>query len=389
MRIDAHIHYTPPSMAENLADFTAQEPYWGLLLNPDPVNHTVQGWASAERMIADMDEAGIDKVVLQAEYRLNHSSCVERNNQALEIIKEYPNRVIAFACIQPTAGQDALDELQRCLDGGMQGVGESNPYGQGHTLDNPDFLRMVEMCIEHDLPLNLHVSEEIGHYYLGKSTTPLRHYYRLAERYPELKLILAHWGGGLFLYEIMPEVAKTLTNVWYDTAASPLLYPTAEIFDVALRCIDHRKVLFGSDYPLLIYPDKQKEPGFNLFIDEINGLGLDEQVYTDIMGENAARLLDVNEAWQIHSRPQRKSSTVITEITDTTGVAITGHMTVTMVAELWPETAAVFEKYGIPYRDTPVPYWEPIVQAAAARNFGPADQQKLIDELNEAIEKSE
>ena len=87
--------------------------------------------------------------------------------------------------------------------------------------------------------------------------------------------------------------------------------------------------------------------------------------------------------------PQRKSSAIISEVTDTTGVAITGHMAVTMVAELWPETAAVFEKYSIPYRDTPVPSWEPIVQAAAARNLGPADQQKLVDELNAAIEKSE
>ena len=31
-------------------------------------------------------------------------------------------------------------------------------------------------------------------------------------------------GGGLFLYELMPEVRASLTYAFYDTAAVPLLY---------------------------------------------------------------------------------------------------------------------------------------------------------------------
>jgi hypothetical protein len=55
MRIDAHAHYTPPSMIADLEGFAEQEPYWGLLITPDPVNHTAQGWATPERMIDDME----------------------------------------------------------------------------------------------------------------------------------------------------------------------------------------------------------------------------------------------------------------------------------------------------------------------------------------------
>jgi hypothetical protein len=219
MRIDAHTHYTPPSMVEDLAGFAEQEPYWGLLITPDPVNHTEQGWATPERMIEDMDRAGFDRVVLLGESQQNHDNCIARNDQGLDIVRRWPDQVMAFAVIQPKAGQKALDELERCLDGGMVGVGELGAYSQGYALDDSEFLQLVEACINHDVPLNLHVSEEIGHYYLGKSTTPLRHYHRLAQRYPELRLILSHWGGGLFLYEIMPEVRHDLRNVWYDMAA--------------------------------------------------------------------------------------------------------------------------------------------------------------------------
>ena len=265
MRIDTHVHYTPPSLAAELDAFIQQEPFWGLMLTPDAGGRSVQGWATAERMIADMDAAGIDRVVLMGEYRRSQDGCVARNEQALAIIRRWPARVAAFAMIQPKAGQAALDELARCLDGGMIGVGELGPYAQGYRLDDSDFLRLAEACIRRGIPLNLHTNEEVGHFYPGKAATPLRDYYRFAARYPELKLILAHWGGGLFFYELMPEVRRVLRNVWYDTAASPLIFPTRDIFDVALRCIDHRKILYASDYPLRLYPRRQPEPDFRPF----------------------------------------------------------------------------------------------------------------------------
>jgi predicted TIM-barrel fold metal-dependent hydrolase len=74
--------------------------------------------------------------------------------------------MMAFAVIQPKAGKDALGELKRCLDSGMKGVGELGAHRQGYALDAPEFLQLVEACIDHDVPLNLHVSEENGHFYL-------------------------------------------------------------------------------------------------------------------------------------------------------------------------------------------------------------------------------
>ncbi|MCB0192619.1 MAG: amidohydrolase family protein [Anaerolineae bacterium] len=381
MRIDAHIHYMPPSQRARLADFIKQEPYWGLLLSPDEAGKSVQGWASAERMIEDMDRAGLDRVVMQGEYPQRHETGVDRNSRVLALIRQWPERVMAFAAIQPKAGSAALDELQRCLDGGMCGVGELNPYAQGFSLDDADFLRLVEACIDNAIPLNLHVSEEVGHYYPGKSTTPLRHYYRLAERYPELKLILAHWGGGLIFYELMAKVRRTLKNVWYDTAASPLLYPTKKIFPVALACLDHRKILYGSDYPLLLYPRRQPEPDFQPFLAQIGELALDDAIYEDIMGRNMARLLGIDKEINIEEEKAsvQRSRPIIEK-------EIQGFMAVRLVVEAWPETQAVFDRFGIPWRDCPVPAWEPITQAAAAQGLGIDKQKSLIKALNSAIQ---
>jgi len=39
-----------------------------------------------------------------------------------------------------------------------------------------------------------------------------------------LKIVCAHWGGGLPFYALMPEVGKSFTNVFFDTAATVFLY---------------------------------------------------------------------------------------------------------------------------------------------------------------------
>ena len=393
MKIDAHIHFTPPSMAENLAEFSEQEPYWGLLITPDPINHTEQGWATPERMIDDMDEAGIDKVVLLGVYRHTTESCTETNNETLDIIRRWPDRVIGFAVVQPTPVEKALDELQRCLDGGMMGMGEMNPYGQKLAFNDPRFLRMAEACIEHDIPMNLHVNSEVGHFSLGKTVTPLVNYYHLATLYPELKLILAHFGGGLFLYEIMPEVKRVMKNVWYDTAGTPLNYPVDTMFKTALNCVGHEKLLYGSDYPILLYPPTQTEPDFKPFLEELDklSLDLDADVYADIMGLNVARLLGLVEDDKTPQAEKKSASTpqkVMPGIIDPAS-GITKHMPVRAITNAWPETTAVFDKYNLPWQDCPVPFWEPLSQSAAARGYGPTARQRMLDELNEAITRKD
>ncbi|MCC6146669.1 MAG: amidohydrolase family protein [Anaerolineaceae bacterium] len=389
---DVHTHYTPPSMKDNLKDFAEKEPYWGLLITPDPANHTEQGWATPERMVADMDQAGVDKAIILGVYRQTPESARETNDETLAVMRRYPDRILGFGVAATSPLDKTLDEVKRCVDNGMVGMGELNPYGQGISFDDPGFLKIVEACIDADIPLNLHVSEEVGHFYLGKSTTRLLDYYHLACRYPELKLILAHWGGGLLFYEIAPEVRKNLRNVYYDMAGTPLLYPTESILKATLQCISHKKLLYCSDYPLLICPKKQHEPDFRPFLEEINAVELPEDVYADIMGRNAARLFgylppetssEVAEPVKMTAVPKKSPPEIFPET-----VTVDPYMSISAVANAWPFTQPVFERYGLPWKDSPVPFWEPIAQAAAARGLGPSAREKLLDELNDLVAKN-
>ncbi|NMB64956.1 MAG: amidohydrolase family protein, partial [Spirochaetes bacterium] len=102
------------------------------------------------------------------------------------------------------------------------------------------------------LPVCLHVNEPVGHIYAGKYYTDMRSLFALCSQYTNIPIICSHWGGGLLFYELMPEVKKSLTHVYYDTAATPFLYDSG-IYDIAIQMCGKEKILFGSDFPLLEY----------------------------------------------------------------------------------------------------------------------------------------
>jgi predicted TIM-barrel fold metal-dependent hydrolase len=113
--------------------------------------------------------------------------------------------------------------------------------------------------------------------------------------FPELKLIVAHWGGGLPYFELMPEVRRACKNIYYDTAASPLLYE-ADVFPVTARLVGAERILFGSDFPLICFPQEQSKPEFETFIEHMTQSGLTPAQLTNVLGANAARLFGLNGA---------------------------------------------------------------------------------------------
>lgn len=393
MRIDAHTHYNNWKSPHDFDELAKKEPYLALIVTPNEVERMSKGAASEERMVKDMGLAGLDMVVLLDFYNQHHETCVERNNQYMAIARRFPGRFIPFASLQPKAGAKALEELKRCVDGGMRGVGELLPDAQGYRTDDPDFLRLVEACISYNIPLNLHTNGPAGSHYLGKSTVPLSHYYHLACRYPEAKFILAHWGGGLIFYEINSKVRRVLKNVFYDTSASPLILPTSKIFDVALRCVDHHKILYGSDYPLPIYQNKQDEPDFRPFISKIDRLDLDLQVYEDIMGNNIARLLGFLEDVSFDKIAAESDEMPVWGASETRPIGENGKLSnlasLNDVTAMWPGTRSVFEKFDIAWKDHSVPYWLSILQAACARGMNRDKQDQLMEELNHVIASHE
>ena len=282
--VDAHIHLFPPDVQEHRQRYLDRDPFFAHLYGSPKA-----GMVTVDQALADMDRDGVEKAVIAGWPWQSHDVCVEHNTWAMAVVRQHPDRFAALAVVQPEAGPLAVREVERCLDGGMSGVGELNADGQGFRLDSPGMLAVARVCVERGAPLLLHTNEPVGHVYPGKGTLPLAAICDFARANPDLRLVLAHWGGGLPFYELMPEVSRVLANVVYDTAASPLLY-APQVFRAALALVGPRKVLFGSDYPLKLYPGSGGHPGFRRFVEEVMSLHLGDEAESDLLGGNARRV---------------------------------------------------------------------------------------------------
>ena len=161
-------------------------------------------------------------------------------------------------------------------------MGELAVYEGGFSVDAlPGLGEVMDVCLEKDAPLLLHTNEPVGHAYPGKTPMRLADLYTFLKAFPRNRIILAHWGGGLFFYGLMKkEVRDVLKNVWFDTAASPFLY-TPQVYRIAAEIAGADRILFGSDYPL-IRPKR--------YLDEMRDSGLPREDMDRIVGGNAAAL---------------------------------------------------------------------------------------------------
>lgn len=287
--IDAHIHHYPQAARENPAAWARdmKENHWMGLMQ----SNALQGWPTLEQLLEGMDRAHVQRAILQGWYWENLATCVECNQWQAQWVREHPQKFIGFASIQPLAGERAMDALKKAYDDGLKGIGEVFPAAQGFPMNHPTWLKMIAWATDRAMPITLHVPEPVGHAYAGNLSAPLSDYQWLAENFPETIFIFAHWGGLLPFYELNAHCKKAFKNVYYDTAASPLLYDK-RVYKAVVELIGSERILFGSDYPLRTFPKRQTQPDFEHAIAEVKAAGLSDEATANLLSKNALRLLD-------------------------------------------------------------------------------------------------
>jgi len=280
MIIDFHTHVFSPQITKNRSQYIDSDPCFAILYSQKEAK-----LATADELIASMDENGIDISVILNHGWATHELCVETNDYILESIARYPQRLVGFCAVQPHSNEAAIAEVERCAKGGIKGVGELRPDMQ--LLDLNDVAVMepfIEVIKKHKLILHTHASEPVGHQYPGKGGITPDILYPFITSHPDLTIVCAHWGGGLPFYALMPEVAKAMSNVFFDTAASPFLY-RPQVYNQVIQLVGGDKILFGSDFPLM---------GQGRLLKEIGSLDLPQETKGLILAGNARRLLNIN-----------------------------------------------------------------------------------------------
>ena len=277
MIVDFHAHIFPPEVCRRREEYLRRDPTFRELYS-DPK----ASLATADDLLASMDEAGIGKSVIVNFVWQDSALCRLANDYVLESAAASGGRLLPFCIVQPAAGDEARAEVERCARAGALGLGELRPDNQGFDLAaSPEADLLIWAAKAYNLALLFHVSEPVGHEYPGKGGLALGSLYRFIEKAPGVTVIAAHWGGGLPFYGLMPRVKKALATTYFDTAATRLLYSPG-VYRHVISILGVERILFGSDFPFL----SQRR-----CLRETKRVDLDEEEKRLILGGNALRLL--------------------------------------------------------------------------------------------------
>ncbi len=259
---------------------------------------------SGDLIVKDMDAAGIDKSVLLAidwglaRYLGDCKLSVEEINRTYaDAVKKHPQRLIAFAGIDPRRDKAAELVGKFLREWDMKGI--KFHTAAGFYPNDRVCYPIYEKALEYGVPVLFHTGEVLKPLHF-KYCQPI-YVQEVAMDFPDLPIILAHTGGCWYSEAVA--ICNNTTNVYLDLSVwqPRLLRPLA--FYRALRTlldsVPWQRVLFGSDYPFLKLlinqerwvkafteiPDSVKEQGIQFRDEEIAG----------IIGGNAARLLGLVE----------------------------------------------------------------------------------------------
>ncbi len=308
MIVDIHTHlfgmgWIPKEFFYGVARFMTREfAKQGIHESNEEIGKTIMEGSDdpeAESLLAEMDESGIDKsVLLPIDFGLAMGDpevpIEEVNKKYSEVAQKHPDRLIAFAGVDPRR-KNGLDLFKKCVEEwGMKGL-KLHPT-TGFYPNQKEVYPFLEKASQWKVPVLIHS---------GSMMIPLRSKYSqavyfddLGADFPDLPVIAAH-SPGSFGYGQMISVMHTKLNILSDISAWQLTatknYPffcrgLRDLMDFA----EPERILFGSDSPS--FRSIMSNEDWVQLIKDLpknapEGITFKEEEITALLGGNAQKLL--------------------------------------------------------------------------------------------------
>lgn len=269
-RIDFHIHLAV------YQSYTQAMEDWINKFNPTGEEDYYQRLSDPGAFLEYLDQIGIDYACILAELcPLNTGICT--NEQVRDFCRGR-DRLIPFCDLNPFLYANLREELRRKVeDEGFRGV-KLLPSYQHYYLNEQRMYPLYGEAERLDVPILIHTGSSIFPQTLIKYANPV-HLDDVARDFPNLKLIMAHSGRGLWYGEAF-FLSKLHANLYMEIAG----LPPAKLFTYFPEFAKNTdKIIFGSDWPGC--------PSIKRNIDTIMKLDITQDQINQILGGNAAKIL--------------------------------------------------------------------------------------------------
>lgn len=309
---DAIVHERHPDAKQGLASFTTPHTTQVNIAQFKTIASRLNG---VEERLVDMDRLGIDVQAISpspgqyfyfTDPETGRAAATKINDGIAEAAASHPDRLVGMGTVPLQHVGMAIAEMQRCVNElGLRGI-EINSNVAGRDLHHPDFRPFFAAAEELGILLFIHPlgfthAERMSEYYFNnlignplESTLAIGHliFGGVLDRYPGLKICVAHGGGYLPGYwgrmdhgwrarndcsaDCLHPPSTYLRKLWLDT----LVFDRDQL-DSLVRTHGADRLCMGTDYP---FDMSEGDPvGFHAH--------LDEDARARILGLNAATLL--------------------------------------------------------------------------------------------------
>lgn len=263
--VDAWIQHPTPAFAANPM-FASLRRWTGSEAPPEiPLSMTV----------AALDAASVGHALVSAWW--GPSGPMLENDAVAAVVRAHPDRFTGIASVDLSRPMDAVRELRRCVKQlGFRGL-RMLPWLWRLPPNDRRYYPLYAECIELGVPFCLQVGHT-GPLAPSEPGRPIPYLDEVALDFPELVIVGGHIGFPWT--QEMVSLARKYENVYIDTSAyKPSRFPK-ELVDY-MKSGGRRKVLFGSNYPM-IFPGQ--------CLEEVPALGLDDETTRLFLHENATRV---------------------------------------------------------------------------------------------------
>jgi predicted TIM-barrel fold metal-dependent hydrolase len=321
MVIDFQHHYVPVELAKKR----------GLYSDKGEMTYLQEGGKRATTMhtrlydldlqLTEMAEAGIDCSVLSCLLGWNApmEECRLTNDDLAKVQARYPGKFVGLAQAPVLEGKEAVGEIDRAIRQlGLKGATITSQT-QGLSLDSEKLFPLYEKVCDLDVPVFVHPSlAPVGYdllqdydlpRVLGREVDLTVATTRLIaggvlDRFPNLKLVIAHFGGGIAAVKdrllnkgyrfgtLKRSFGEYFDMLYFDLAGFEGCLPSLYC---ALQGIRPERLVFASDYPQ-DFSGVNTDTGRGMkeiraYIDAVRGLELKADLTEAILSGTAARLL--------------------------------------------------------------------------------------------------
>jgi uncharacterized protein len=229
-----------------------------------------------ETTVASMDAADVGFGLLSA-WRGPGGQDLVSNDEVAEWIGLYPGRFAGLATVDLDRPMQAVRELRRRVADGFVGL-RVLPWLWNAPPTDRRYYPLFAECVELGVPFCTQVGHT-GPLRPSETGRPIPYIDQVALDFPELVMVCGHIGYPWT--EEMVAVARKHENVYIDTSAYTVRRYPEEIVRFMKTATGQRKVLFGTNYPMIAHVHA---------LAGLDELGLSEEARSDFLHRNAEQV---------------------------------------------------------------------------------------------------